>query len=211
MNNRVINDITNYIFVADKPQKSDIIFLPGGSDPAIPEKAAELYKDGFSDYLIPSGGRSVKTGKFNGVKKGKEIYNGNYQTDCAFYMDVLLKNGVPMSAIIEENQSGYTKENAVFSRKATDECGLTICTALIVCKSFHARRSLMCYKFAFPEADIRVIPVDVYDISCDNWYMHEYGIDRVMGELFRCGSQFIDEMKGLLRDGFTVKEGDIKP
>ena len=60
MNNRVINDITNYIFVADSPQKSDIIFLPGGIDPAIPEKAAELYKDGFSDYLLPSGGTSVK-------------------------------------------------------------------------------------------------------------------------------------------------------
>lgn len=28
MNNRIINDITNFIFVEDKPQKVDAIFLP---------------------------------------------------------------------------------------------------------------------------------------------------------------------------------------
>ncbi len=196
MNDRIIADITNYIFIADEPQKSDIIFLPGGSDPAIPEKAAELYKNGFSALLIPSGGTSVKTGKFGGVKIKADIYNGDYQTDCAFYTDVLLKNGVPASAIIGEDKSGYTKENAVLSRKTADELGLTVRTAIIVCKSFHARRSLMCYQFAFPEADIRVVPVDVYGISREHWHTHEYGIDRVMGELSRCGNQFVDEVKG---------------
>ena len=38
-----IDDITNFIFVEDTPIQADIIFLPGGSNPALPEKAAELY------------------------------------------------------------------------------------------------------------------------------------------------------------------------
>ena len=194
---RIINDIAEFIFISDEPRLSDVIFLPGGSDPAIPEKASELYKGGFATALIPSGGASAKTGKFSGVKHKQEIYNGNYLTDCAFYTDVLIKNGVPESAIIGEDKSGFTRENALLSRKATDEHGLVIRTAMIVCKSFHARCCVMCYQFAFPEADIRVIPVDVYNISRGNWYTHGYGIDRVMGELERCGEQFTDEIKAL--------------
>lgn len=48
MNNRIINDITNLIFVEDQPQKVDAIFLPGGSHPEQPEYAAELYKQGIA-------------------------------------------------------------------------------------------------------------------------------------------------------------------
>ena len=195
MENRIITDITNYIFVSDSPQESDVIFLPGSSDPTIPEKAAELYADGLAKYVIPSGGVSVKTGKFNGVQQKADIYNGDYQTEYDFYTDVLVKNNVPLSAIIEESKSGYTKQNATFSRVAADNRGLAVRTAIVVCKSFHARRCLMCYQFAFPQADIRIVPVDVYDVTRDNWHTHAYGIDRVLGELSRCGNQFVEEMK----------------
>ena len=197
MNNRIIKDITDYIFVSDIPCRVDVLFLPGGSDPAIPEKAAELYSNGFAPLIVPSGGVSVKSGKFNGVKRKTEIYNSDYQTDCAFYTDVLIKNGVSSSAIIEEDKSGYTKENASLSRKILDERGITVKNAIVVCKSFHARRCLMCYQFAFPNTEILVVPVDVYGISRDNWHTSEYGIERVLGELARCGNQFTEEFHNL--------------
>ncbi len=198
MNQRIINDITNYIFITDQPRKADVILLPGSSDPAIPEKAAELFADGFAPFIIPSGGVSVKTGKFGGVKRKTDIYNGDYPTDCAFYTDVLLKNGVPASAIIGEDKSGYTKENTSFSRKASDERCLDVHTAIVVCKSFHARRCLMCYQLAFPEAEILIASVEVYGINRNNWHKQEYGVERVLGELARCGNQFVDEMKGAI-------------
>lgn len=195
---KIIDDITNFIFVEDKPRECDIIFLPGGSDPAVPEKAAELFKSGFAPFLLPSGGVSVKSGKFNGVSVKKDIYNKNYQTDCEFYTDVLLKNSVPASAIIPEDKSGYTIQNAFFSKKAADERGIIIKSAMICCKNFHARRCLMLYQFAFPEAEIHVVPCEAYGISRDNWYRQQQGIDRVMGELARCGNQFIGEFKEYL-------------
>ncbi|MDR1263107.1 MAG: YdcF family protein [Oscillospiraceae bacterium] len=195
MNERIISGITDFIFISDEPQKADVILLPGGSDPAIPERAAELYHLGYAPVLIPAGGKGVKNGKFGGVKIKADIYNGSYETDCAFYTDVLLKNGVPLDAIIGEDKSGYTKENALFSRKVADENGLLVRKALIVCKAFHARRSLMCYQLSFPDAEIFVVPVDVYGISHDNWCKQEYGIERVLGELTRCGNQFVNEMK----------------
>jgi len=195
MNMRIINDITDFIFVTDEPTKSDVIFLPGGSFATIPEMGAELYRNGFAPFLIPSGGVGINVSKFGGVCDKPDIYTGDYETECAFFTDVLQINGVPSHAIFEENQSSYTKENATISRKVADEHGLAVRTAMIVCKSFHTRRCLMCYQFAFPEADIRVISVDVYGITRDNWHKQAHGVERVLGELARCGNQFGDEMK----------------
>ncbi|MBQ8280968.1 MAG: YdcF family protein [Lachnospiraceae bacterium] len=199
--NRIITDISDYIFVSDKPEKVDTIFLPGGSNPEQPEYAAKLYNEGLAKWLIPSGGISVKMDKWHGVRSKADIYNGDYHSDCEFFTDVLLKNGVPESAIVGENKSGHTRDNAYLSRRIADEKGLEIKTAMIVCKAFHARRCLMLYQMAFPEAEIIVCPVNVYNITKDNWHQTEKGVDRVLGELARCGNQFVGDVKEyLIRD-----------
>lgn len=198
MTNRIITDISNYIFVSDEPQKVDAIFLPGGSHPEQPEYAAELYSKGYAKWLIPSGGVSVKADKWHGARSKADIYNGDYQSDCEFFTDVLIKNGVPATAIIGENKSGHTRDNAFLSRKAVDEKGVEIKTAIIVCKAFHARRCLMLYQMAFPDTQITVCPVHCYNITADNWYKSEKGIDRVLGELTRCGNQFVGDIKEYL-------------
>lgn len=195
MNDRIITDIANFIFVSDEPEKVDAVFLPGGSHPEQPEYAAGLYHQGYTKWLIPAGGVSVKRDKWPGVRSKVDIYNGNYRSDCEFFMDVLLKNGVPASAIIGEDKSGHTRDNAFLSRKSVDERGIDIKTALIVCKAFHARRCLMLYQMAFPDTVIKVCPVHCYNITKNNWYQSEQGIDRVLGELARCGNQFVEDIK----------------
>ena len=52
MTDRIIADISDYIFVEDIPCEADVIFLPGGSHPEQPEYAAELYKKGQSYYSV---------------------------------------------------------------------------------------------------------------------------------------------------------------
>ena len=198
MNDRIIADITNFIFVSDEPEKVDAIFLPGGSHPEQPEYAAKLYHQGYAKWLIPSGGISVKRNKWPGVRSKADIYDGDYQSDCAFFTDVFLKNGVPASAIIGEDKSGHTRDNAFLSRKVVDESGISIKTALIVCKAFHARRCLMVYQMAFPDVDIKICPVHCYNITKENWYKSEQGIDRVLGELARCGYQFVGDIQQYL-------------
>ncbi len=196
--NKIISDISDFIFVSDAPEKVDAIFLPGGSHPEQPEYAAELYCKGYAKWLIPSGGVSVKQDKWPGVRSKAEIYNGNYPSDCAFFIDVLVKNGVSANAIIGEDKSGHTRDNAFLSRKAVDERGIEIKTALIVCKAFHARRCLMLYQMAFPDVEIKVCPVHCFHITKENWYMTEQGVDRVLGELARCGNQFAGDAKNYL-------------
>ena len=199
MQNRIILDISKYIFVDDELQKVDAIFLPGGSHPEQPEYTAQLYREGYAKWIIPSGGVSVKRDRWPGVRSKAEIYDGDYHSDCEFFTDVLIKNGVPASAIIGENKSGHTRDNAFFSRKVIDERGMEIKTAMIVCKAFHARRCLMLYQIAFPDVSFIVRPAHCYNITKDNWYTTEEGIDRVLGELTRCGNQFVADVKKYLK------------
>ncbi len=107
---------------------------------------------------------------------------------------MLAKNGVPLSAIIPEDKSGHTRDNAFFSRAIADGRGLSIKTAIIVCKSFHARRCLMLYQLAFPVAELIVCPADVFVITKENWHTTRLGADRVLGELARCGGQFAGDI-----------------
>lgn len=198
MNDRIIIDITNFIFVEDEPQKVDAIFLPGGSHPEQPEYATELYRKGYAKWLIPSGGVSVKRKKWPGVRSKANIYNGDYQSDCEFFTDVFIKNGVPSDVIVGEDKSGHTRDNAFLSRMVVDEKGIEIKTAIIVCKAFHARRCLMLYSLAFPNTKFYVCPVVCMGITKENWYKTEQGIDRVFGELARCGNQFVGDIKEYL-------------
>lgn len=195
---KIFDAITDFIFVEDVPEKADIIFMPGGSDPGVPEKSAQLYHGGYAPLLLPSGGVSVKLGKFAGVKIKADVYDGDYQSDCEFYTDVLVKNNVPIECIVQEDRSGHTRDNAFLSRQTADSRGIVIKKAIVCCKSFHARRCLMLYQLAFPQAEILVVPVDVYGIDRNNWHRHERGINRVLGELSRCGNQFVPEIKEYL-------------
>ena len=129
---------------------------------------------GYAKWLIPSGGISVKRDKWPGVRSKAEIYNGNYQSDCEFFTDVLNKKMVYLWMLsLGENKSGHTRDNAFFSRKIVDEKGIEIKTALIICKAFHARRCLMLYQMAFPDVEIKVCPIHCYNITKDNWYKSE--------------------------------------
>ena len=200
---KIINDISDFIFVKDELQKSDIIFIPGGSHPELGEYAAELWKMNLAPLIMPSGGVSIKTGNFNGVKSKPEIYNKDYKTDCEFLADVLKINGVPEDSIIWEDTSSWTKENAFFSWRVADEKKVDVRKAIICCQSFHARRALMCYQFAFPKTEFYIHPVPYYEnevlISKENWYETEVGIKRVLGELNRCGNQFNEDFVNTMK------------
>lgn len=194
-------DIGDFIFVSHEPSHVDAIFIPGGPDPELAEYAAELYAKGYSALLIPSGKYGIKLGRFSGVRSKSEQYDLPYETECAFMTDVLMRCGVPSQAILGENQAMHTKDNAFLTRMLTDRHGIVIRKAIVVCKSFHARRCQMLYQLAYPEAQIAICPVDCCGITKENWATFAYGIERVLGELARCGNQFSDDIREYLLSG----------
>lgn len=189
----IIKAIGDFVFVQDEPAQADAIMVVGGSDPETAEIAADLWKQGYAPYVFIGGGVSVKTGKFPGPRSKQEIYCKDYRTEFDFYQDVLRINGVPELAIVGENQSGFTRENAMFARRTAEEYGIVLEKALLICRAFHARRCLMFYQTAFPAVKFRVIPFAGFGITKESWHRSEYGIQRVLGELKRCGAQFTPE------------------
>lgn len=184
-----IREITSFIFIEDKPKKADIIFVPGGSWPEPAEKAAKLWLNGYAPYILPSGKYSMSKGYFPGSMTKDQEYIGPYETEWEFMKEIALYYGVPESAIIKEDKAEWTKQNAFNSREVTDKYDLEINKAIICCKSFHAKRCLMFYSWAYPKTEFIVCPVDIEGITKYNWFKTESGIDNVMGELSRLGGQ----------------------
>ena len=190
MYHRFIEQISEFIFAEDEPEKADIIFIPGNGYSQMAEKAAALYGENYASFVLPSGKYSITVGKFGGVLSGQERYNGNYRTEWDFLKDVLIKNHVPDEVILKENQATFTWENARLSREVTDKTGIEIKKALLCCKNYHARRALMYYQRAYPEVKFRVCPCCVDGVTKENWMNSEEGIQSVLGEVQRIVTQF---------------------
>ena len=195
MNDKFLNQITEFIFVEDKPEKSDVIFIPGSGFPQLAEEAAKLYHQGLAPYILPSGKYSILNGKFVGVQEKQELYDGEYETEWEFLKEALKKNQVPEEHILRENNATYTYENAIYSRKVTDRLGMEIKKAILCCKPYHARRSLLYYQLLYPETQFFVRPIQDSDVKRENWYLTEKGIRLVFGEVQKIGEQFEDITK----------------
>lgn len=69
LDEKQIQEITDYIFLEDKLEKADAIFIPGCDRPEHTEEAARLYKDGYAPLLLPSGGYTKVQGVFRVFQK----------------------------------------------------------------------------------------------------------------------------------------------
>ncbi len=190
LNESLFREIGDYIFVEDRPEKADVIFVPGNGFPQMAERAAKLYKEGMAPFVLPSGKYSVVAGKFAGVQQNMQKYSGHYETEWEFLSDVLMRNGVPQNAILKENQATYTYENAIYSRKVTELAEIDVKKAILCCRNYHARRALKYYQLLFPETKFYVSACNLDGIGRENWMDTEEGVDAVMGELSRIAKQF---------------------
>lgn len=185
-----LKEIGDFVFVEDIPEKADMIFVPGNGYPHMAERAAQLYKENYAPYILPSGKFSITEGHFSGVLAKKEKYKGEFPTEWEFLRRVLLDNGVPEQAILREENATFTYENAIYSRRVTDRMGITVKKGILCCKACHARRCKMYYQRVYPETEFFVCASDVDGISKENWNSTEKGIQAVMGEVERIIRQF---------------------
>ena len=208
---RIIRDITDFIFVEDRLERADLIIIPGSSWPELSERAAELYHGGWAALILPTGKYGYQSGCFRGLKSKSDVYSGDYCTEWEFERHVLIKNGVPEEAILREDQSTHTVENAFCARRAADECGLTVKRAILCCKAFHARRCLMTFGWAFPETEFLLCPTVLEGVGRDTWHLTAYGRERVLGEVSKCGSYFQDVAELFAENSPLSPAGGIPP
>lgn len=177
-----LEEMSQFIFLEDKPEKADIIFIPGSDQGVLAQTAAQLWKQGYAPYVLPSGKYSKLTGYFE--------KDTRFRTEWEYLASILRENGVPDEAIWREEKATYTYENAIFSRQVTEKKGMKVQTAILCCQAYHARRCKLYYQVCFPETRFLVCPTVTYGVNKENWFQTEDGRQRVLGEIERCGSQF---------------------
>lgn len=106
----------------DTPEKVDLIIMLGGGDEGRMEKSAELYHDGYADFVLIT-----------------PVVDLLYSQSKKFALDL----GIPEEAIIEEYNATSTYTNATESLKIMDEYGFD--SALVVTSDYHLKRSKMIY------------------------------------------------------------------
>ena len=178
---KFLEEMTNFIFLEDAPQKADVIFLPGSEEGALAKTAARLYLEGYAPLIVPSG----KYAKWTGHSKVEQ-----FETESDHFAHLLMEEGVPEEAIIKEREATYTYQNAINTRKLLDDRGIEVKRALLCCQAYHARRSKLYYQILFPDTEILVVPTITKGITRDNWFKCREKSDIVLGEIERCGSQF---------------------
>lgn len=183
-----VQAVTDFIFVENKPAPCDVIFIPGSSHPEHILLAARYCLEGYAPWVLPSGRFSVKADAFK---------LPGYETEWAWMRSVLIRAGVPESAILREDRAAYTWQNAQFSRQATDARGIVVRRGMLCCQAFHARRALLYYQAAFPETEWLVCPAVSQGLSRDSWYRTPQGRARVLGEVARLGNQIQDVLEGM--------------
>lgn len=177
--------ISDLIFVKTEIQPADIILIPGGSEPQLMEKAAELYKQLLAPYILPSGHFNPKMPE--------------YGSEWEFLKSIGVQLGIPEKNILKENQASHTFENAEFSLKVIQENKLSIKKAILVCKAYHSRRVLLTYQSVFPKGtEFFVAPIHgKKDLRKDNWFLNEEKIKTVMSEVVKIGKYFEPYIKDL--------------
>ena len=106
MENNPYDAITKFIFVENRISEAQIIFIAGGSRRELIDRAIELYNNGVSKYILPSGGPNSKI--------------PDAESEWQFMHDIAVEAGIPEDAILKESIATNTFENARLSRRVLD-------------------------------------------------------------------------------------------
>lgn len=151
-----------------------IIAVSGGDTNARTGEAIKLYQNGWADTLIFSGAALDKTGPSN----------------AEAMRQIALSSGVPDEAIIVEEESETTHENAAETRALLLERDLE--TIILVTSAYHQRRAGL----EFKDRMGGVITVLNHPVATDNqwspmWWATPIGWWLTVGELFKIGAFYM--------------------
>ncbi len=179
--------ISDFIFVEPVLEKADVILIPGCNKLEAIEGAVNLYNQGYSSLLLPSGGQN-------------KLLNG-YDTEWEMFKDRAIELGVREKDILKEDKARNTFENAIYSLETLSKNNVNVKSAIISCKWIHSRRALLTYETIFPkDVEFFIAPVlDDKKIYKSNWYYNEEQVNMVMDEVIKIGKYFQTEIYNFMK------------
>lgn len=126
-------------------QKADAIFCLCSLDTRVAERAAQLFLDGYGDYLIFSGG------------SGKLTEDRFDKPEAEVFADIARRLGVPETKLIVEPRSTNTGENVRFTYALLQEKHLSLRSFILVQKPYMERRTYATFKKQWPEPSTEIL------------------------------------------------------
>ena len=134
--------IWDYHQLHHEPVPGDAILAAGTNDLRVAEFAADLYRRGFGETLVCSGGVAHTTDL---------LATGWKTTEAQMFADVAERHGVPRERILLELRALNTAQNLEFTRALLEERGMTPRRLVIVVKPFMQRRMWATKAVVWPE------------------------------------------------------------
>lgn len=149
--------VWNYLHMGHKLEKSDAIFVLCSMDTRVADRAAELYRQGYGEYVIISGG----TGKLT-----KDVFT---EPEAQLFAKIVLAAGVPADKVIIEDASTNTGENIQFTYRLLQEKGLKFGSMILVQKPYMERRTYATFKKQWPDPETKIL-VTSSQIAYDDYF-----------------------------------------
>ena len=148
--------------------KADAIFVFGHYDHRLAEHAAKLWKAGKAARIIISG-------------KGREKIPEGFASEADYYASLLVKSGVPESALVLERDSTNTLENVLLGMRKAETDGMHLSSLILVSIPPLLRRARATFAKQFPDVETYG---SAFGISSKEW-ITEVRLRRVIGECDR--------------------------
>ena len=162
----ILTSVGNFLIVNEAPQKSDVIIVLGGDAANRVPYGAELFKLGYADKVLLSGHAMIGPA---------------------------LSSGIPLSAILMEDQSQTTFENGKYSLKIVKEQGYK--SAIVVTSPYHTRRSSIIFAQLFKGIDLTICPVPYDPTMTHNWWKDSNSRQFVISEYLKLVWHYLFEWR----------------
>jgi len=145
-----------YHHLNNKLSKKDCILAFGSHDTRVAERVAELYNQGFAQFVIFTGGLGRIT---------KNIWK---KPEAEKFSEIAISLGVPRDKIFIETESTNTGQNINFSKKLIEKEKLVFSDYIVVDKPFRERRTYATLKKQWSTLNFIITsPRDSYESYCD--------------------------------------------
>ena len=124
---------------------ADAIFVLCSLDTRVADRAAELYHQGYAEWVIVSGGVGVLT---------KDRFD---KPEAQVFADILVASGVPRDHIIIEDKSTNTGENIRFTYDLLNTFGHDFHSFILVQKPYMERRTYATFMKKWPGGDTNIM------------------------------------------------------
>ncbi|MDE5540213.1 MAG: YdcF family protein [Bacilli bacterium] len=178
------------MYLGMEPKNCDCILGLGCNDFSVPERCVELYKQGYADIIIFSGGT------------GKSTENWD-KSEAEKFFDIAISLGVPKNKIYIENKSTNTGDNFRFTEQLIKKEKLNINSFLIVQKPYMERRCYAAFKAIIPDKECCVTSSQA---EMDEYFKTYEKINGSSKELINILVGDVQRMRVYVDKGWQIKQ-----